>query len=308
MRVLPSIRLDNKQSLCFAQENLDMVTSSTQREKAIAFRALHTGARMLVLPNAWDAISARIFEDAGFPAVGTTSAGVANALGYPDGQFAPREEVLFVVRRIAQTVRIPVTADIEAGYGADSVSEVIETVQGVLDAGAVGINLEDLAFGDTELVDAGLQVEKIRAVRALGESSGIPVVINSRTDAFHLPHLDIHAQFELAVRRANAYRQAGADSLFVPFVTDASIIGDLVKAIGGPLNILAMPGGPPVAELGRLGVARVSVGSGPHRATLALTRRIAKELRDYGTYESFMKDTIPYPEVNALLERELDGE
>jgi len=260
------------------------------------------------LPNAWNAISARIFEEAGLSAVGTTSAGVANALGYPDGQFAPREEVLFVVRRIAQTVRIPVTADIEAGYGADSVIEVVETVQGVLDAGAVGINLEDMAFGDTKLVDLDLQMEKIQAVRALGESSGIPVVIDARTDAFHLPYLHVHAQFELAVHRANAYRDAGADSLFVPFVNDASLIGDLVKAIDGPVNILTAPGVPPVAELARLGVARVSVGSGPHRATLALIRRIADELRDHGTYDSFMKETIPYPEVNALLTRALDGE
>src|SRR6266567_758218 len=115
--------------------------AATQTEKAIAFRELHGATPILVLPNAWDAISARIFEAAGFPAVGTTSAGVANVLGYTDGQAAPREEVLFMVRRIARTVQIPVTADIEAGYGADSMEEVVKTVQGVLRAGAVGINL-----------------------------------------------------------------------------------------------------------------------------------------------------------------------
>ena len=275
--------------------------ATTQREKAQAFRELHSGPRILVLPNVWDAISARIFEAAGFAAVGTTSAGAANVLGYPDGQFAPREEVLFLVRRIANTVQIPVTADIEAGYGADSVEEVVKTVQGVLDAGAVGINLEDSAFGACQLVDKGLQLEKIQAVRALGESTGVPVVINARTDAFHLANLGTAAQFALAVERANAYQKAGADSLFVPFVTDAAVIGDLVKAIGGPLNILAMPGTPPVSALVGLGVARVSVGSGPHRATVALTRRIAEELRDRGTYDSIMNETIPYPEVNALL-------
>ncbi len=275
--------------------------ATTQREKAIAFRELHDGPRILVLPNAWDAISARIFEAAGFPAVGTTSAGVANVLGYRDGEFAPREEVLFLVRRIASTVQIPVTADIEAGYGADSVEEVVKTVQGVLDAGAVGINLEDSAYEATELIDKGLQIEKIRAVRALGESAGVPIVINARTDAFHLSNLSAAEQFALAVERANAYREAGADCLFVPFVTDATVIGDLAKAINGPLNILALPGAPPVSALAVLGVGRVSVGAGPHRATLALTRKIAEELRDHGTYESITAETIPYPEVNALL-------
>ncbi len=276
--------------------------AKTQREKAEAFRELHGGPRILVLPNAWDAISARVFEAAGFPAVGTTSAGVANVLGYTDGQFAPRDEVLFMVRRIAGTVQIPVTADIEAGYGADSVEEVVKTVRGVLEAGAVGINLEDCAYGATELVDAGLQIEKIGAVRALGESVGVPIVINARTDAFHLLDLSGPQQFGLAVERANAYRKAGADSLFVPFLTESATIGELVKAIDGPLNILAMPGTPPISALAVLGVARVSVGSGPHRATVALTRRIAEELRDHGTYDSIMTDTIPYPEVNALLQ------
>ncbi len=275
--------------------------ATTQREKAIAFRELHTGPRILVLPNAWDAISARIFEVAGFPAVGTTSAGLANALGYPDGEFAPRDEVLFMVRRIAHTVQVPVTADIEAGYGADSVAEVVKTVQGVLDAGAIGINLEDSAYGAEGLVDKGLQIEKIQAVRALSASAGVPLVINARTDAFHLPNLSSTEQFDLAVERANAYRDAGADCLFVPFLTDAAIIGELVKAIAGPLNILALPGAPPVSALAVMGVARVSVGSGPHRATLALTRTIAKELRDHGTYDSIVTGTIPYAEVNALL-------
>jgi 2-methylisocitrate lyase-like PEP mutase family enzyme len=275
--------------------------SATQQEKAVQFRALHAGPRILVLPNAWDAISARLYEDAGFPAVATTSAGVAVALGYPDGQYAPREEVLFVVRRIARTVQVPVSADIEAGYGAHSVEEVVRTVQGVLEAGAVGINLEDAADAENALVDIGLQVEKVQALRALADAQGVPLVINARTDAFHLPHLDAAEKLRMAVERANAYRQAGADCLFVPFVSDAPTIAALARAIDSPLNILPMPGTPPVAELERLGVRRVSVGSGPHRATLALVRRIAQELRDRGTYASFMETAIPYAEVNALL-------
>ncbi|HLK61079.1 MAG TPA: isocitrate lyase/phosphoenolpyruvate mutase family protein [Chthonomonadaceae bacterium] len=274
--------------------------SGTQREKAERLRALHTGEQILVLPNAWDAISARLYEETGFPAVGTTSAGLANTLGYPDGQVAPRDEVLFIVQRIARTVQAPVTADIEGGYGVHSIEEVLKTVQGVLAAGAVGINLEDAAEANA-LVDIGLQREKIQAIRALANSVGVPLVINARTDAFHLGSLDAEMQWEWAVQRANAYRQAGADCLFVPFVTDGPTIARLAAAIEGPLNVLAMPGTPPVAELERLGVKRVSVGSGPHRSTLALVRRIAQELREEGVYGSFMAQTIPYPEVNKLL-------
>lgn len=275
--------------------------STTQQEKAERFRALHLGPRMLVLPNAWDAASARIFESEGFPAVATTSAGVANTLGYPDGQYAPREEVLFLVRRIAATVQVPVTADIEAGYGANSVEEVVKTVRGVLEAGAVGVNLEDAAREKSALVDVGLQVEKIQALRALAGTFGVPLVINARTDAFNIPSLSASEKFATAVKRANAYRAAGADCLFVPFVVDEPTIAGLVKTIDGPLNILPMAGAPPIAELERLGVRRVSTGSGPCRACLALARRIARELRDQGTYHAIMDQTIPYAEVNALL-------
>ena len=272
----------------------------TQKEKAEALRSLHAVPRILVLPNAWDAASARIFEDAGFPAVGTTSAGVAFALGYPDGQHVPREEALFMIGRIAATVGVPVTADIEAGYGADSVEQVLETVRGVLAAGAVGLNLEDGAGGDA-LTDSRLQADKISAIRSLGESAGIPLVINARTDAFRLAALTTKERMEEAVRRLNAYHAAGADCLFAPFLKDATTIAVLVSAVDGPLNVLATAGAPPVAELERLGVRRVSVGGGPSRAALGLVRRIARELRDAGTYELMTTDAVPYDEMNRLL-------
>lgn len=280
------------------------MTRASQQEKAETLQAQHTGEHILVLPNAWDVASARIFEEIGFGAVATTSAGVANSLGYPDGQYAPRDEVLFVVRRIAQSVQVPVTADIEAGYGANSVDEVLTTVRGVLEAGAVGINLED-SDGDVNgtLVEVGLQVKKIKAIRELAASKGIPLVINARTDAFHLAHLDRAGQFALAVERANAYRETGADCLFTPFVSDASTIAALVKAVDGPLNILAMPGTLPVAALEQMGVKRVSVGAGPFRATLALVQRIARELHEQGTYCAFLDEAMPYAEANNLFAR-----
>jgi 2-methylisocitrate lyase-like PEP mutase family enzyme len=278
--------------------------STTQRNRAASLRQLHAGPSILVLPNAWDAISARLFEDAGFPAVATTSAGLANVLGYPDGEIVPREEMLFLVRRISHTVQLPVTVDIEAGYGVGSVDEVLETVGGVLDAGAVGINLED-SNGDMNggLADVGLQTAKIAAIRRLGESRGVPIVINARTDAFHLARLNQQQRFDLAVERANVYREAGADCLFVPFMSDGPTIARLVEAIRGPLNILATPGVPDIPELERMGVRRVSMGSGIKRATLGLARRIAEELRDRGTYSAMMDQSIPFAEVNRLLAR-----
>jgi 2-methylisocitrate lyase-like PEP mutase family enzyme len=279
------------------------VNTETQNQKAARFRTLHQNPQTFVLPNAWDAASARIFEAAGFPAVGTSSAGLAHTLGYPDGQKAPREEVLFMARRIAATVAIPLTVDAEAGYGVDSVKEVALTAEGIIAAGGIGMNLEDMAFEADQLVDAELQTDKIRAVRARGDELDVPIVINARTDAFHLAHLPVEERFALAVARANAYYEAGADCLFVPFVTDAGIIKQLAAEIAGPINILATVGSPTVGELSALGVRRISLGSGPCRAAMARARKLAIEIRDHGTYHAMLDDTIPYPEMNALFIR-----
>ena len=271
----------------------------TQIEKAGRFRALHAGPRILILPNAWDVASARIFEEAGFPAIGTTSAGVAFALGYPDGQRISRGEMLEVVGRIARAVAVPVTADVEAGY--DSIGE---TVRAVVAAGAVGMNLEDVT-GDDEstLVDIGRQVEKIKALREAASSAGVPLVLNARTDIYLMGIGDPATRFERSVERMQAYRRAGADCVFVPGVRDRETIVRLAREAGGPLNILAGPGAPPAADLERMGVARLSVGSGPMRATLGLVARIARELRYSGTYASIADGAMPYADVNRMLGR-----
>ena len=272
-----------------------------QRAKAKRFLELHTSGRLLVLPNAWDAGSARIFEHAGFQALGTTSAGVALSLGYPDGERVSRAEMLEVARRIASAVAIPVTADLEAGYGR-AVNDAVETARGAIAAGAVGMNFED-STSDDRLVDVAAQVERIRAIKKLAEAEKIAFVLNARTDVFLLGVGEPAGRFDEAVRRANAYRQAGADCLFVPGVTDAETIGRLVRAITGPLNVLAVRDTPRIAELERLGVARVSVGSGPMRATLALTQRVAQELRERGTYAGFTENTPPLRDFNRLFDR-----
>jgi 2-methylisocitrate lyase-like PEP mutase family enzyme len=260
--------------------------------KTSALRALHNGPKILVLPNAWDVASARIFEAAGFPALGTTSAGVANSLGYPDVQKITRDEMLDVVRRIVKAVSIPVTADVEAGY-----SDPVGTAQALVEAGAAGMNLED-SIGETgSLLDIPAQVKIIEAIR-----SKTDLVINARTDVFLMSVGDPATRFERTIERLNAYRKAGADCLFAPGVRDVETIGKLVRAIKGPLNILATAGAPAVAELQGLGVGRVSVGSGPMRASMGLTQRIARELLDTGTYSSFTEGAMSYPDANRLFE------
>jgi 2-methylisocitrate lyase-like PEP mutase family enzyme len=259
--------------------------------KTEILRGLHQQPRILVLPNAWDVASARIFEEAGFPAVATSSAGVANALGYADVERIPRDEMIWMVRRIARAVSVPVTADMEAGYG-----DPVGTARAVLDAGAVGMNLEDsLSDYSGALAEMAAQVRVIEKIRAATD-----IVLNARTDVFLFGVGEPATRFERAVERLNAYREAGADSLFAPGVRDAETIGRLAKAVNGPLNILATAGAPPTAELERLGVRRVSVGSGPMRATMGLTQRIARELKEQGTFASMTDGALEYKEANKL--------
>ena len=277
------------------------MSATTQAQQAERFRALHTGPRLLVLPNAWDAISARLIEEAGFLAIATSSAGVAWALGYADGERISRGEMLAVVRRIVLGVRIPVTADVEAGYGATP-EAAAETARGVIAAGAIGLNLED-ATDEGRLLDLTLQVERVRAVREAGAAARVPLVVNARTDAFEMKQWSPAERFTAAVRRANAYRAAGADCLFVPHVSDAGTIERLAREIAGPLNVIAGPPAPPLGELEALGVRRASLGPRIVQATLGLIRRITAELRERGTYEALTDLVIPFAEIQRLIAR-----
>jgi 2-methylisocitrate lyase-like PEP mutase family enzyme len=281
------------------------------RAKAEQLRGLHGGKEVLVLPNAWDGMSARVFEDCGFPVVATTSAGIAYALGYPDGERLARDEMAEATARVARTVSVPVTADVETGYG-DSAEAVAETAWAVIRAGAVGLNLEEAADptppgdastgagDDSPLLELDDQLERIRAVVEAGWEAAVPLVVNARTDVFWREVGDVEWRFGEAVLRANAFLEAGADCVFVPGVKDPRTIGALAREISGPLNVLAGPGVPPIAELAELGVRRVSVGSGPARAVMGLLRGVGRELLDYGVYDSITESAIPYQEANAL--------
>jgi 2-methylisocitrate lyase-like PEP mutase family enzyme len=279
------------------------IIKADQAEKARKFLALHKGPKILLLPNAWDVASARIFEEAGFPAIATTSAGVANSLGYPDGQHIRPDEMLEVVRRIAEAVSVPVTADMEAGYG-QTPEEVAATARGVLEAGAVGMNLEDtIEERPDSLADLNLQKERIRAILEVARSAGIPLVLNARSDVILAGVGEPATRAQRTIERLEAYREAGAQSLFAPGVKDKETIARLARGVHGPLNILATAGTPPIAELEKIGVARVSLGSGPMRATMGLVARIARQLREKGTYSLFTDGAMTYTEANRLFEK-----
>jgi len=268
--------------------------------KANALRRFHTAGPLLVLPNAWDAASARLFVEAGFPALATTSAGVAFTLGYADGERISRAEMLAAVARITARVAVPVTADLEAGYGA-APEAVAETARGAIAAGAVGMNLEDAREEDGgALLDFALAVARVRAARDAADGAGVPLVLNARTDAFHPGALAPDRQLAEAVRRGNAFRDAGADCVFVPFVGDSDTIERLVKEIAAPLNILGGPNAPTLRELEALGVRRVTFGSAPMRATLGLVRRMAREWKEKGTYGTLEAYGIPFAELQQL--------
>ncbi len=274
-----------------------------QADKAEQFRKLHRGPRILVLPNAWDVASARILEELGYPAIATTSAGIAFSLGYPDGQRVSREQMLEVVARIARAVRVPVTADMEAGYGT-TVQDMSETARALIASGAIGLNLEDVTGEDeSSHVNMTLQMEKIRAIRETASSLGVALVLNARTDTYLMPIGPAETRFDRTVERLRAYRQAGADCLFAPGLRDGETIRKLVAALDGPLNILLMPGGPSIGELEKMGVARASAGSAVMRATLSLVQRIGKELMQAGSCDFLFDGTIAHAELNRLLSR-----
>jgi 2-methylisocitrate lyase-like PEP mutase family enzyme len=211
--------------------------------------------------------------------------------------------MLDMVARIARAVRVPVTADMESGYG-KTPTDMADTAKAIVNAGAVGLNLEDVTGGtESSHVEIELQKEKIRTIREVSASQGVSLVINARTDVYLMPIGPEATRFERTVERLRAYCAAGADCVFAPGITDRALIEKLVKAVAAPLNILLSAGCPPIPELEKLGVARVSIGSGVMRTTLGLVRRIGKELLETGTSSALFEGAIPFTEITELMSR-----
>jgi 2-methylisocitrate lyase-like PEP mutase family enzyme len=270
-----------------------------QRELAERLLALHRPGEPLVLVNAWDAASARVIVSAGAPAIATSSAAAAFALGYPDGQRISRDEMLVSVAVVTRAVDVPVTADMEAGYG-DSPGDAAATAHGVIAAGAVGLNVEDTADAGGLLM-VGEFVQKIVAIRGVADQAGVPLVLNARVDVFLAEIGEPGDRLEHAIDRGRAYREAGADCVFVPGVEDESTIGALVHGIGGCVSVLASSKTPTLVELARLEVARVSMGSGPYRVALSHAHHLADEAYGMGTFGNLADAYLTHGDVQSLM-------
>ena len=286
--------------------NLSELKMRSQKDKAQDFRGLHHGKRILILPNAWDVPSARVFENEGFPAIATSSAGLMVSLGYPDGEVMGRPEFVSAVERIAMVLSVPLSVDIVAGFG-KTTKEVVATVKAILKAGGIGINIEDFAHATKKLFPVERNVENVKAIRRLGDAVGVPLVINARTDALRFGTGDDEAKFEEAVRRATAYRDAGADCVYPMGLTEAGSISRFVKELDFPINVMVRKGLPPVSHLERLGVARVSFGPSASYATMGLLKRASKEVLEKGTYQNLVDAVISFDELNSLALPRMDS-
>ncbi|MGW1680852.1 isocitrate lyase/PEP mutase family protein [Saccharopolyspora sp. NPDC002376] len=268
-----------------------MTVDAKVTERALRLREL--GADTLVLPNAWDAGSAAVIAAAGAPVIATTSGGVAWSVGRSDGQGATREEMVSAAARIAAAVDVPVTFDAEGGYG-----DITATVTGLIGAGVVGINLED-SKADGTLRSVEEQAARIAEARAASVAAGLPeLVINARTDVYLFGIGEESGRLADVQARTAAYAEAGADSIFVPGLLDLDALAELAA---GPLpvNAMALPGGPAVAELVKAGVKRISVGTGVAQAAYTAARKATLELLGEGTYAS-LDGVLDYGTLNGL--------
>jgi 2-methylisocitrate lyase-like PEP mutase family enzyme len=277
------------------------MVSSIQKEKAELFLKYHQDPEVLVLLNSWDVGSSKLIEACGYKAIATTSMGIAASLGYPDCEVIQLPEMIEAITGIVNAVQLPVTADIEAGYG-NNLNEIIDSVKQIIATGIVGINIEDSINLNPTLIDEMEFCERISAIRALSESLGFHLVINARTDSFYTSSGSAQEKLSESIKRGNKYREAGADCIFVQPVWEKEIISTLVKEINAPINILSNPaigaGLPPsVHELQDLGVARLSLGSSLMKATLALIKKVADELSEKGTYNSLLNTLTPLPDA-----------
>ncbi len=269
--------------------------------RAESFKALHEGRSPLIVLNAWDAVSAAVFARAGAPALGTTSAGVAWSWGHPDGERMAFADLLRTVSNICRVVPIPVTVDLERGFGAGPAA-VAANAAAVMDAGGVGINIEDGIDPETSELRPALSVcDRIAAVREVANARGVPLFINARTDVYFSPAGAPHQRFEQARERFMQYADAGADGVFAPGLIDPTEIARLVAEVPLPLNVYAgHTGVPPVAQLGAAGARRISVGCGPLQGLLGRTAEMAREILERGSYGRMLSGALSAASVNGL--------
>jgi 2-methylisocitrate lyase-like PEP mutase family enzyme len=277
------------------------MTPDTAQQQADALHRLHSEGKPLVLVNAWDAASARLLEQAGASVIATTSAGMAWSLGYADGEKLPRDELIAACARICRVVRVPVTVDIERGFGR-STDEVCSLVRALIDLGVVGVNIEDGVSPETRRpLPPQALCERVSALRALAVQAKVRLFINARTDVYLATHDDPARRFEEAMQRARLFAAAGADGIFVPGMDKLDEITRFARALERPLNVYAgYPGVPAIDALSGAGVRRVSLGCGPLQSALSLLGRIAAEALTLGRYDAMARDMLPASDLNRL--------
>lgn len=276
------------------------MTNLQQVRLAETFRSMHHKTPVLLLPNVWDILSARLFVAAGFNALATTSGGVAWALGYPDGETAPWSEVVAATARIVRVAKVPVTADIEAGYGVTP-AEVGAHVAEIIQTGIVGINLEDGLHGPMRSIEDA--AARIAAAREAADREGVPIVVNARCDVFHLQHGEERARFAATVERCKAYLAAGADCVYPFGLRDPATIATFVNTLRAPVNITGRPGMPDVSAFERVGVARITIASAPALVAISAIQKLAVDLRATGSFEG-LAAPLRHPDAQKLFQRQ----
>lgn len=286
----------SQRSIHLPTNNKMIKNKTTQKELAEKFLALHHTDHTLILPNAWDAASAKIFEAAGFPAIATTSSGISFSCGYQDGEHIPPELMLRVIERIVLSTGIPVSADIEGGYAQGDEDKFTKFINAVIDTGIAGINLEDSNSVTKKLNDLAYQQRLITKVRELSSKKKVHLFINARTDAMRLGSGGLNARTAESIRRAKAFQESGADGIFVPFVHEIETVAELKKEIKLPLNIL-IEATLDVTMLKKLKVERISTGSGPSLTTLSLLKKLSDKLRNSDNWDLLFDKQVTYADM-----------
>lgn len=278
------------------------MNQTDQIRQAEALRQMHDRRTVLLLPNAWDAGTARLFEQHGARAIATTSGGVAWALGYGDGEYTPLEELLAAVQRMVRVVKVPVTVDFEGGYGTTP-AEVAAAIRALLATGAVGVNLEDGTRGHGPQRDIADAAARIRAAREAASAASVPLVINARVDNWMHPAKEPGAPLADALARARAYLEAGADCIYPIGLVHADTIRTFVAELDAPVNIMAGPSTPPTAELARLGVARVSTATRLAMLALEAAGQAARNMLETGNFDGLSPAGFSYMDAQGLFSR-----
>ncbi len=278
--------------------------NNSQKNKAELFLSLHKNEKMLLLPNIWDPIGARILQAKGFPAVATASAAISAFLGYKDGEKIKFSTHLEIVKRIADSVEVPVTADIESGYASD-ISTLEDNINLLIETGVVGINLEDSVGKEGILRNADEQAKRIAVVRETAEKKGIHLVINARSDCFLGKSEKSNSDLiDEAIKRAKEYLKAGADCFYPVGVLNLDTVKTLRKEINSPINILGSAKSVPLKTLREIGINRVSFGPFIFRSLMKKLSDIVDEISEFGSYDSFGKNSFSFDDVQKFLKIE----